>query len=85
MEKYEKKAPFWKKAGNAALEILGELVITAVLFAIGAGILILLGNKKAVADMDPDMTALLGALVVLAVFGMVFAVASAVRKKKKKE
>lgn len=85
MGKYEKKVPFWKKAGNAALEILGELVITAVLFAVGAGILILLGDKTAVADMDPDMTALLGALVVLAVFGMVFAVASAVRKKKKKE
>ena len=54
MGKYEKKVPFWKKAGAAVLEMLGELLIMAVFFLIGAGILILLGNKEAIADMDPE-------------------------------
>ena len=85
MGKYEKKVPFWKKAGAAVLEMLGELLIMAVFFLIGAGILILLGNKEAIADMDPDMPILLGALAVIALFGVIFAVVAVVRKKKKKK
>lgn len=85
MGKHEKKVPFWKKAGNAILEILGELVAMVVLFAIGAGIMSLLGSKEAIADMDPELTILLGAVAVLVLFGIIFAVASAIRKKKKRE
>ena len=85
MGKYEKKTPFWKKAGAVLGEILGELVITIVFFLIGAGVLFLLGSKEAIMDMDPDLTILLGALAVLALFGVIFTVASAIRKKKKRK
>ena len=85
MPKSDKKPSFLKKLGNAALEILAELVAMVILFAIGAGIMVLFGNRKALENMDPDLLTLLGALVVLAAFGIVIAIVSAVRKKKSKE
>ena len=82
MEK--RKNTFWKKLGAIALEILGELAVTVMIFAIGAGIMALLGNADAVAAMDSELLILLGALVVLAGFGILFAVIAILRKIKRR-
>ena len=85
MGNFEKKKRFtWKRFGEGVLEILAELVAVAIFFAIGAGIMALLGNKETMETVDPDLLILLGALVVLAAFGILFAIIAAVKKKKKR-
>ena len=81
MENTPKKS--WKrKFLDAVLEILSELVIAVIFCAIGAGIMILLG--KAPETVDSDLLVLLGALVVLAGFGVLFTVIAIVRKIKRR-
>jgi len=84
MDKSDQKKPFLKKLREALLEILAELVTLVLFIAIGSGILVLLGNQNVLETVDPDVLVLLGALVVLAAFGIMFAVIAAVRKKTRK-
>lgn len=74
-----------KKIGRVVRDILGELAAMLVFFVIGAGIMALIGLHHAVESMEPDLLILLGALAVLAAFGVLFAVIAVVRKKKKRD
>ena len=83
MENTPKKS--WKrKFLDAVLEILGELVIAVIFCAIGAGIMILLGKAEMLETVDSKLLVLLGALAVLAVFGVLFTVIAIVRKIKRR-
>ena len=83
MENTPKKS--WKrKFLDALLEILGELVIAVIFCAIGAGIMILLGKAEMLETVDSELLVLLGALAVLAGFGVLFTVIAIVRKIKRR-
>ena len=83
MENTPKKS--WKrKFLDAVLEILGELVIAVIFCAIGASIMILLGKAEMLETVDSELLVLLGALAVLAVFGVLFTVIAIVRKIKRR-
>ena len=83
MENKSKKS-FVKKLGEVILEFLGELIVAVIFFAIGVGIMALLGNSDALETMDSDLLTLLGALAVLAAFGILFAVIAIIRKIKRR-
>ena len=78
MEKPKKS--FFRKFGSALLEFLGELVVGVIFLAIGVGIMTLLGNPAALETVDSDLLILLGALAVLAAFGVLFTVIAILRK-----
>ena len=79
-----KQKSFLRKLGAAILEFLGELIIAVVFFAIGAGIMALLGNPDAIPTADSELLVFLGALVVLCAFGVLFAVIAIIRKNKRR-
>ena len=83
MENKSKKS-FVKKLGEVILEFLGELIVAVIFFAIGVGIMALLGNSDTLETMDSDLLTLLGALAVLAAFGILFAVIAIIRKIKRR-
>ena len=62
-----------KNIGGALLEGLGELVLTAVCFAIGALVLSLFGVTLDAPSLDGDLVVLLGTLIFLAVFLAIYA------------
>ena len=76
------KNPATKKVLSVLGEILCELLLTAVCFAIGFGILTLLGYRDVLENVDSDLIILPGCLVVLAVFGAVIAIVSVIKKNK---
>ena len=80
----ESKKSFVKKLGEVILEFLGELIAVVIFFAIGMGIMALLGNTDALETVDSDLIVLLGAVAVLAAFGILFAVIAIVRKIKRR-
>jgi hypothetical protein len=60
------------------------LIVAVIFFAIGVGIMALLGNSDTLETMDSDLLTLLGALAVLAAFGILFAVIAIIRKIKRR-
>ena len=78
------KKPLLRKLGSIALDIVGELVAVVIMFAIGAGIMALVDEKSVLEEADPDQLILLGALAVLAAFGILFAVIAIIRKIKRR-
>lgn len=80
-EEKKKRAP--GKVLSAVLEVLGELLVMAVFFAVGLGVMALLGNRDAVENMDPELVILLGILVIFAAVFVVTAIVMLFRKKKK--
>ena len=71
-----------EKFKEAALEVLIELGALAVLFGLGALILYLFG-KPELALKDPELTALIGIGVVLAVLSPVIVMAYVARKRRR--
>jgi len=70
-----------KQFKKAMLEALGELVLTLVLFVIGALILGLFGVDWGLSDIDGDLIVLIGIIVPLVVFGIVSALVDWIKKK----
>ncbi len=69
------------KLGEALAEILLELVLTVILFAVGWGVLSLFGLKFD--EVDPDLTVLLGIAVIAAIVGVIAVVIYFAKKKLK--
>jgi ABC-type sulfate transport system permease component len=71
------------KLKERLLDSLFELIIALAAFAIGAGLLLLFGHENILSDWDPQLVILLGVLVLLAVAGIMIAVVTLIKKKKK--
>ena len=78
------KRSIWRQIGEGCVEVIGELLVMLILFAIGAGRLMLIRNKESVEAMDPEWIVLIGAVAVLAFFGIFRAAITVIRKHRKK-
>jgi len=74
-----------KQFKKAMLEAFGEIVLTLILFGIGALILWLFGLDWNAPDIDGDLIILIGIIVPLVVFGIVSALVDWIKKKIKGE
>ena len=69
-----------KRIRDALLEGLIEIVLTLIFFGIGAFIISLFGVRLDSASMDFDLIALIGIIVPIVLFGIVFALVQWIKK-----
>ena len=72
-----------KQFEEAMSEALGEIVLTLVLFGIGAFILWLFGVDWGSSDIDGDLIVLIGIIVPVIVLGILFALVDWIKKRTK--
>ena len=73
-----------KKLWSLLLELVGELFITGLFLAIGAGTFALFGKEHLVSQIDMDTLILLGVFVIFAVVYVIAVIVNCVKKKKNK-
>ena len=85
MDRTNKKTnSFWRRTTNFLLEVVIELAAVAIFLLIGAGILALFGAWDALKTLDTELMVFIGALVALAIFGIVIAIIAINRRNKEK-
>ncbi len=73
------------KFKEIVLEIVLEIALTAVCFGVGALIFRAFGIRwEALFELDPELVVLVGIIVPLAIFALIYFVVQAIKKKNKK-